>query len=305
MNIDHSYVLKESDKVKISLDSIIKAKNQDDDLLSQDYGFLSIGSKEHVVTHPQLEGWVVKGQRRDHAAALTDSDTHIYRVFQRELIQKTIVYYSLTDYVVPKKFIYYHEQTGQALVVAKKLKLIDNPITLTSKQAREGAIICHYGRFQDVSSRNFAYTESGSIALVDTEPVDRKFLLTVKSKGLFLFPWYLRTVSYISSSTNSTRLKRLCKNTEGIKEIDKIERCIFLKEVTVLITEIALPIILLLGMAIYSSHPILFSATTGLMVIAAINGFIGLLSLTLTVDNYVCNRFLINKYIYPGINGLV
>lgn len=302
MNINASLILDHNNSVKKFLDSIIDTTSKGDDLLSQKYGFLPVGSKNHVVTHPQLNGWIIKGQRRDFAAALTDSNTHIYRVFQRELIQKTIDRHALKHYVVPKKFIYYHQKTGQSLVVAEMLKLKNEPVSLTKEQAREAAIICHYGRLQDVHEGNFAYVEDGRIALPDTEPLDMKLFLTVKSKGLFLFPWYLRTVSYISSSTNATRLKNMCKDKEGIREIEKIERRIFLEELSILITKIVLPLIIAVAIIIYAINPILWAVGIGLTVVTSINGLVGLLPLTLTIDNYLCKRFLINRYICPGIN---
>jgi hypothetical protein len=266
------------------------------DPLSAYQGFLPLGGKNHVVKHPNLPGWVIKGQRNDQFNFIPDQ--HIYRVRKATRIQQVIDKHGFTQVVVPKKFLYQHE--GSWFVIAQELDLDPNAsITknfsifdkkivkpLTPEQAKEISTICFEGRLNDLGSHNLFYTRDGKIAIVDTEPVNRK---TKKNLGFFrLIPSFLLTIRFTAANVESERVRRLCED-KAKRAIDTVCRSMYIKHLAKLVAKIVLPLIIA-GAACYQARamansPLRVVSSIGLIV-STIHAVVGVIMMIASIISY-------------------
>lgn len=289
------YILGNCNPKKRILDHILKDVHDPDRLLSEELGFQRVVShKGHVVEHPSLPEWVIKGRRKDIMVLFCGSDTHIYRVAKRELVQKTIKDLKLTEYTVAKKRLYYHQKTKEWLVLAKKFNLVDTPVLLTANQAREATILCYEAWLEDTAQENFAHTDKSSIALLDLEPIDRQLYLSIKSSGVSLMmPWYLPMVKHLAACNNSRSLEMFCQNDEAKKEIKALQHRKFYQQFFTLIALIAAPIILAAGI-FEQSDSTSFSGTVA-MAAALTNAIFGLCMMAFIMDARFNNSYVLNN----------
>jgi hypothetical protein len=297
------------------LDEVFRATNE----LSMENGFQSVGDKAHVVTHPNLKGWIIKGERNDQYASFILPGDHIYRLDKALKIQEVIQKKGFTELVLPKKYLY---QAGDKwFVIAEKLDL-DTTVTsnrqhidisryflesdpnrpqrvtfkpLSVKQAHELATICFAG-LEDVTAANINFDKKGRVAIVDTEPLSLKILKKFDEITKYKLRFGLReTIKFTSCMANAERLFLLCSSEGGAKareEVRKVQSSFFWKHTAKILSMAALPLIAALGIlykGIKSSATIRFSSYL-LVGIAGLNALSGLYNFHLTISNYLYVR---------------
>lgn len=304
-----SYIINNMDNdLRKQLDQIFhKIPASSLDFLSQDNGFQSMGYKDHVVTHPSLADWVIKGPRHDHVIS-TLPDTHIYRVRKATRIQKVIEKYGFSEVVVPKKFLY--EYQGQWFVIAEKLDIdskatLDNTSlwlypdhtlkSLTSKQAEEIAYLCFEGKLEDVTKANINFTKDGKIAILDTEPISR----AIKKAGriwLQFIPNLKSTFLFLMSLTNSERLFLMCSSEAGEK-VRHVQSKMFWEHLGKIILKTALPLIFSIGaFTLASANPLLVGIVGVAVAVTGINAVLSVGLIALTTFKYHQMRSVIGHY---------
>ncbi len=200
------YILKSEDKdpirsgLKTKLDTIfsgIKGSNPLSDQNFKKFGDSS-GSKDHVVEHKALEGWIIKGTRHDNSADKYCTDSNIYRVRKATKIENLFKRHGLSDCCrIPKKYLYQHKN-GEWYVVAEKIKLtktirktdsalqiMENTIELSPKHARAIALATYEAGLQDAYDHNLAYDEKENLVFFDTEPRLRDGNKNPVNKGIW------------------------------------------------------------------------------------------------------------------------
>lgn len=243
----------EMGKLRKRLDAIFKASNA----LSTENGFVPFGGKEHIVTHPELPGWIIKGGKNDHHSL---PDNHICRADITFKIKEVIRRKGFKELVLPKKYLY--KAGDKWYVIAEKLEF-DPSVTsdrddvsmqepkvykpLTKNQAKELATLCFEGRLEDVSVHNINFLKNGQIAIVDTEPLSRKIIKTLESVSFSqLRPSLRSTFRLISSLSNSEILYLLCEDNAR-KEVRKVQRLYFWKHLAKLLLILFVPLLAALG----------------------------------------------------------
>lgn len=147
-------------------------------------GFIGLGDKSHVVTHPEIPRWVFKYKRSDEVSA---PDQHIYRVRKADKIRKM----KLEGVMVPVKFLY-KLPNGEFIVLAEKVEIVDKwqevkidmgngkfmdwgkeRKKLTPKQAKQIVHIIFRANATDLTPANIEFNSKGQIVLPDLEPALR------------------------------------------------------------------------------------------------------------------------------------
>lgn len=242
-------------ELKSKFDNIFKNRFSGN-LLGAEYGFRLLDeSRPHIVEHPDLPGWIIKGQRKDLTGT---SDTHIYRVRKALRIQNIIDKYHFTEVVVPQKFLY--QVNNQWIVAAKKLNLNPNQrlchktvhtfndtyTPLSPKAAYELAMICFLGRFEDLKEDNLIYTVDGKIALVDTEPNNR-----IRRKKISwldrIWPFAKTTRDFLFAFVNTEKLQTMCETIEAKQMVRRVQDSYWKNYVTKLVAATAISVILGVG----------------------------------------------------------
>jgi hypothetical protein len=221
---------------------------QPTDLLSEEKGFIILDGKPHVVTHPLLPGWIIKGKRADRASA---EDQHIYRLRRAKRLQAVIDKRGFTEFVVPRKFLY--QTHGQWFVLAEKLELQSDqlepkaklfastkPLLLTEKQAREAATLIFEGKLED--PHNLKLTKQGKIALFDTEPIGRLQTKIIKQTMIGKWLPIIKCLNFRKGIINSYRLN--CEDIAARNEIKKIQTRFLILESARLVARFAIPLFL-------------------------------------------------------------
>lgn len=308
--------LGELGNLKVQLDAIF----QNDKSLSSENGFNPIDPKKpHTVTHPNLGGWVIKGQRNDRFSHLTTSDTHIYRVRRAYRIQEAIMKYGLSTVTVPDKYLY---RAGcNWYVIARKLYIhadadisglkpnYGNPNRKPAarfKNSIEGfriaelVILCFKGGLQDVTESNLHQHIDGRIAILDTEPLSRCIKKT--SKTLFIpnriFWGFKKMWNFKDALSNSNRVLQYAHggiNLEPVKQIQKYEYECTIKE---LIKGVVTPILIAFGLSILtlSTHILAIQILTNVAVtICGIYSFVHLKYIDTVIKDFNTPNFGIPK----------
>lgn len=238
-------------ELKDQLDAIFR-----DHQSFSEMGFRAVvPGKEYVVSHPNLPHWIVKGIRTDDQGPNMTVDTHIYRVRRALRIAKIIEKCAFTKVVVPHKYLYQNQ--GQWYVIAEKLPL--DPILslsieekknrkyLSVEQTKELAVICFEAGLLDVDGNNLRILADGRIAIIDTEPIDRK-----KRKATRLFyqfvPGSKSFFNLLVAAQNTERLAYLSISQD--KEIIPIQARYLWRFQARCIAQIALSTILSVGLLI-------------------------------------------------------
>lgn len=253
------YIINSSSELKSSLDQIFQNVISNDEMsLSEHYGFQILGDKKHVVTHPDLPNYVVKGPRHDHAKHLCAHDSHIYRVRRATRLQSVIKRHGFSEIIIPKKMLYHHK--GHWFVVAEKLNLDIHAKLhksydraqethfkqLTAKQVRELSVLCFEGNLEDVNETNIQFTSEGKIALVDTEPVSRALKKTFKQ--WLRLPYIKASFEFTNAMCNSERIYLVCSADDALKEVRNVQSQMFWRHLAEIIVKISLPLILIVGL---------------------------------------------------------
>lgn len=248
-------------------------------------GFNSLTpERRYIVEHPELPGWVIKGPR---SYGEVTPDTHIYRVRKALRINNIIKKYGFTEVVVPEKYLYQYK--NEWVVVAKKLNLDPhakiiltnfNPIydtynPLNPKAAKELAIICFEGRFDDLKENNLLYSIDGRIALVDTEPFNR-----ISRKNISWWDKIWPSTKFIQDFTNgmlnTERLYKLCDTSQARMEVRKVQEEMLSKNVAQLVVYTVLPVLLSLGTlftAMALAGPIVAGLAASVVVLTGYNTY--------------------------------
>lgn len=248
-------------------------------------GFSSLTpTRTYIVEHPELPGWVIKGPRFHGEVT---PDTHIYRVRKALRIDNIIKKYGFTEVVVPEKYLYQYK--NEWVVVARKLNLDPkakitavkcNPVydtykPLNPKAAKELAIICFEGRFDDLKEDNLLYTIDGKIALVDTEPFNRYFRKNI-SWWDKIWPSTKFIQDFTNGMLNTERLYKLCDSSEARMEVRRVQEEMLSKNVAQLVAYTGIPVLLSLGTlfaAMALAGPIVIGLTASVVVLTGYNAY--------------------------------
>ncbi|MFY7842955.1 MAG: hypothetical protein ACOVOR_02960 [Rhabdochlamydiaceae bacterium] len=163
----------------------------------------------------------------------TSIDTHLYRVKKAEKIRTYIQKNNLGDHlVVPKKYIYWHEQKEQFYIIAEKINLSESNYgvdtlrqQLTPIQAKTLTQLSANG-YIDLSYNKFKLTQDGKVALINTQPLKRFAEKAETSRSLsFLLSFIDRTALLTRLSiAGIAKLKTGIVNPNVLKEVKNVER---------------------------------------------------------------------------------
>lgn len=275
-------------------------------------GFQWIGGKSHVMTHPELPNWIIKGARFHNNDIPTTWDTHIFRVRKATRIQNIIQKREFKEVTVPKKYLYQHNNLNW-YVIAEKLD-IDERITLnkqhpsekklksralTDNQAQAIAYLCFEGNLGDIHKENLVFTkdnaltrEVGKIAIIDTEPTDRAYKKQY-AKRLRWIPHLKSCLQFYASMVNSERLISIIRENPDNPTAEEAVRLVqsekFRTHALKIVFKIALPIILSIGalvVAIFLANPVGIGIAAGLTAAAGLHAIAGLVALAYSTYQY-------------------
>lgn len=134
-----------------------------------------------IAEHPELPGWVIKGPR-PAAIRTIGFFKNISRVQGAQELQAVIKELGHEDkIVVPKKYFFNYDGRGTHLddanycIFAEKIALTKTPLTAVPAATQQALLeVIKKAKFFDPRATNFCVTNTGKIAIVDTE----KFSLT-------------------------------------------------------------------------------------------------------------------------------
>lgn len=178
----------------------------------------SSGTKHHVVTHPALDGWIIKAARMDRHAPRMAHDTHIYRVRKATKLENLFQSDPSLNSRVPKKYLY-KLPNGTWIVVVEKLNLQPfDKENVRPHHAKALALALAKTGLADVYSHNVAYDEKGSLVFFDTEPRTRD-QKKMQNKLGFFSRFALPLVRQITSEISLVLLYRSIGHERIIKPI--------------------------------------------------------------------------------------
>lgn len=232
-----------------TLDTIFKNTSE----LSIKAGFQPVGSG-NIATHPALEGYIIKGEMGRPRLPTT----HIYRLRRALKLQKIIDKYGF-NIKIPNKFLY--QVQNEWYLIAEKLDIntslsIDAQMSglkkktykpLTDLEVKALAVLCCEGNYDDIHGENVVHLNGGGLAIIDTEPRDRRSVKEMKSsrfRSVFIPQILLRRFARALEQTD--RVFSL-SNYEGKKEVVKMQRLHFWKHTAKLIAIAISPLILSIG----------------------------------------------------------
>lgn len=284
-------------------------------------GFQKLENKAHIVTHPNLPNYIIKGGGRTDLINCCAADQHIYRVRTATRIQKIIDKNKYTDIIVPKKYL--HQYKNKWFVIAEKLDIdhsicldtiftrrrdVDNcwkaemngqPIPqkrfqkLSQEQARKLVHLIYDGHLLDPKAENFLFTKDGKIALIDTEPLMRNE--RKKIKGFWWLPGsktiLKQQLRYISAACSSEVLRKDCADNDSIAMMQSIDNSMRWRNRVKIICQTALPILSAIGfilIGILKGSSAVFWIGISITPIAAAYG---LFALTILIETSSISKF--------------
>jgi hypothetical protein len=219
------------------------------------------GEKSHIRKFSYVPGYFIKTQRKDHFIDKTTPDTHLYRVRKANKIRKAAEKYGFSHLIaVPTKWVYKGKQ--EWIVLSEELPLSKRelkPYTsyahtsntsydeLTPEQARALSILAFETNLNDLGSHNLAFTEDRRVAIVDTEPWDRR--ITKDFSGVLgnRFPFDHEVLRVSRALDGTLRLKRCCSNPAAVREIMAVEKEYYKKTMIKAVMRLALGVLALLA----------------------------------------------------------
>lgn len=199
--------------------------------------------KGHVIA---TENYIFKGPRSD---IITTLDTHLYRVRKAEKIREYIERNDLRGHLlVPKKCLYWDANKKVFYVVSQKIALSDEVVrprdfiekewktmkyppgrikdlvngsrqrSFSAIQAKALAELSFSG-YNDLNYGNFFFTQTGQVAIIDTEPTYR-FLKKYRGYDFFIGKEPLSTKLGIKGIAH---LKLYTDDAKALTEINKVE----------------------------------------------------------------------------------
>lgn len=213
--------------------------------------------KQNVFEIQGLGGYVVKTKRTDAYSTHLASDTHLYRVRKALKMRAISEKYSLQDHIeIPLKYLYF--QSNRWYVIAEKSELTDEgPIinqayaaalkdkdtdygavpgqirfieqssshrALSQGQARALTVLTYESGYIDFNFCNFCFTNKGKFALLDLEPLHRKYKKREQAKwkylGLYDFslcylPRLVKSIARLRVATNEPQVVSAINQTEN------------------------------------------------------------------------------------------
>lgn len=196
--------------------------------------------------------WILKYPRTDGLP--TNPDTHLYRVRKAEKIRNYIINNKLeAEFAVPKKFLYQLENKDYC-VIAEKLELSQDVVSLYSDETRKGITIqlelvgqvsalakgakerpltptqakalaeLSILGYTDQTFNNFFFTRDGKVAIIDSEPLKRLLKKTIAASKINSFICDKSGMLTCHSVAGIAKLKQVCTDPEARKQVELVEK---------------------------------------------------------------------------------